>query len=238
MIDIKINKWEESYSRGENFIYYPKEEVVKFLNRFIKKKKSIIENVQLLNSKQKLRGLDFGCGIGRLTILLHEFDIEGHGIDISKNAITEANNLAYNFGYNLENFLHTYNGEKIPYEDNYFDFTISDCVMDSMPFELAKKIIKEIERVTKKYFFVSLISSNSMDLFSHNNNNKLFDGEIEVEEDHEKGTIQSFFSRKKIDEFIKDTNFRIKWCELHSVEGYVNNYKNGRWYLVLEKELI
>ena len=36
MLDIKKEKWEESYNRGENFIYYPKEEVVKFLNRFIR----------------------------------------------------------------------------------------------------------------------------------------------------------------------------------------------------------
>ena len=34
--------WEASYSRGENFIYYPKEEIVKFLNRFIKKKFHLI----------------------------------------------------------------------------------------------------------------------------------------------------------------------------------------------------
>ena len=28
MIEIKKDKWEESYDRGENFIYYPKEENV------------------------------------------------------------------------------------------------------------------------------------------------------------------------------------------------------------------
>ena len=38
MFDTKKEKWEESYGRGENFMYYPKEETVKFLNRFVKKK--------------------------------------------------------------------------------------------------------------------------------------------------------------------------------------------------------
>ncbi len=32
---IHRTKWEESYDRKENFIFYPKDEYVKFLNRFI-----------------------------------------------------------------------------------------------------------------------------------------------------------------------------------------------------------
>lgn len=38
MQDIKKQYWEESYKRQENFMFYPKEESVKFLNRFIRKK--------------------------------------------------------------------------------------------------------------------------------------------------------------------------------------------------------
>lgn len=237
MIDIKKDKWEESYNNGQNFMYYPKEETVKFLNRFIKKKKSLTEYTQILNpdSKESLKGLDFGCGIGRMTVLLHEFGIDGYGIDISENAITEAKKLAIDLGFDLEGFFKAYNGEKIPFEDNYFDFTISEGVLDSMPFELAKKLIKDIDRVTKKYFFVSLISAESANLFRQVKSEDLFDGEIEVEEEHEKGTIQSLFSREKIEEFIEDTNFKIKWCELHTMQGCVNEYQTGRWYLVLEK---
>ena len=144
MFDTKKEKWEESYGRGENFMYYPKEETVKFLNRFVKKKKSLEEYVQLIDSPEKLRGLDFGCGIGRMTILLHEFDIDGYGIDISQNAIIEGKKLSKHFGFNLESYLQAYDGEKIPFDDNYFDFTISEGVLDSMPFELAKKLIKDI----------------------------------------------------------------------------------------------
>ncbi|MFT5917937.1 MAG: hypothetical protein ACI81T_004454, partial [Bacteroidia bacterium] len=32
---LKKDKWDQSYARGENFIFFPKEEVVKFLNRFV-----------------------------------------------------------------------------------------------------------------------------------------------------------------------------------------------------------
>ncbi|MDD3324217.1 MAG: class I SAM-dependent methyltransferase [Sulfurospirillaceae bacterium] len=235
MFDIKKDNWESSYAKGQNFIYYPKEETVKFLNRFIKKKKSLNKYIQLIDSPQKLRGLDFGCGIGRMTILLHEFDIDGYGIDISQNAIVEAKKLSEYFGFNLEGFLQAYDGEKIPFDDNYFDFTISEGVLDSMPFELAKRLIKDIDRVTKKYFFLSLISVESADIFRQVKDKEFFDGEVEVEEEHEKGTIQSLFSRQKIEEFIKDTNFKIKWCELHTVDSCISNYQHGRWYLVLEK---
>ncbi len=234
MFDIKKEKWEDSYYRGENFIFYPKEEVVKFINRFIKKKKSFNEYIQLLPSFQKLKGLDLGCGIGRTTILLYEFDIEGYGIDISENAIIEAKNFAKKFDFNLDNFFRVYDGKDIPFNNEYFDFVISDCVLDSMSFELAKKLIKDIDRVTKKYFFVSLISTESKDLFENtvNDREKL---EIEVKEEHEKGTIQSLFNKQKIEELIMDTNFKIKWCELHNINSCSDNYQHGRWYIVLEK---
>ena len=184
--------------------------------------------MQLIDSPEKLRGLDFGCGIGRMTILLHEFDIDGYGIDISQNAVIEGKKLSKHFGFNLESYLQAYDGEKIPFDDNYFDFTISEGVLDSMPFELAKKLIKDIERVTKRYFFLSLISAESADMFRQTKNEELFDGEVEVEKKKKKGTIQSLFSKSKIEEFIKDTDFKIKWCELHTVEGCVNKYQHGR----------
>ena len=207
MLDIKKEKWEESYSRGENFIFYPKEEVVKFINRFIKKRKTVSDFMQLLQTSQKIRGLDFGCGIGRTTILLHEFGIDGYGIDISQNAITEAKRFSEKFGFNLDNFFKVYDGKNIEFDNNYFDFVISDCVLDSMPFELAKILIKDIDRITKKYFFLSLMSIKSKKLFEISESEKI--SEIEVNEEHEKGTIQSLFNKQKIDELIKNTNFKI-----------------------------
>lgn len=38
MIDIKKEYWEDSYKRQENYMFYPKEETVKFINRFIRKR--------------------------------------------------------------------------------------------------------------------------------------------------------------------------------------------------------
>ena len=233
MLDIKKEKWEESYNRGENFIYYPKEEVVKFLNRFIRKRKSTIEFIDLLESDEKLKALDFGCGIGRITILLREFGINSYGVDISQTAIDEAVEFGKHFGFDIKDGVKIYDGNKIPYNDNFFDFTISESVMDSMPFELAKILIKDIDRITKKYFFLSLMSIKSKKLFEISESEKI--SEIEVNEEHEKGTIQSLFNKQKIDELIKNTNFKIKWCELHNINSCNDNYEHGRWYIVLFK---
>ncbi len=40
MEDIFVDQWEKSYERNENNILYPQTEVVKFLNRFVRKKLS------------------------------------------------------------------------------------------------------------------------------------------------------------------------------------------------------
>ena len=55
-----------------------------------------------------------------------------------------------------------------------------------MSFDLAKKYILEIDRVTKKYFLLSLMSDVSTGFFKDIKNQKKFDGEIEVVEKHEK----------------------------------------------------
>lgn len=38
MLNIRQQQWNESYARGENAIFYPHEEMVRFLNRFIRKR--------------------------------------------------------------------------------------------------------------------------------------------------------------------------------------------------------
>ena len=65
MEDFKVNKWEASYERLENYIFFPKEEVVKFLNRYVKKKSGVDSYKNILQSSTKLKALDLGCGIGR-----------------------------------------------------------------------------------------------------------------------------------------------------------------------------
>ena len=79
MKDIKLREWEESYERGENNILYPQEEVVRFLNRYIRKKLDYsgkFTEVLELNDQEKLVCLDFACGVGAHSILCEDFGIE------------------------------------------------------------------------------------------------------------------------------------------------------------------
>lgn len=226
LMNFKKNEWEESYSRKENFAFCPGEEYVKFINRFIRKRIGIEnEFIDILKCNHKLKGLDFGCGIGRNAVFLTEFNIQSFGIDLSETAIDVAKSVAKKF--NCENKVHfqTYDGTHIPFEDNFFDFTTSCGVLDSMPIEMAKKMLNELHRVTKKYCYISLISSLGYSV-----------SEIVVKEAHEKGTIQSFYDLEKIKEFIGDTKFKIVWGELISQHNILNpKIEYGRYHIILEK---
>ena len=224
------DKWEESYGRYENFMFYPKDEYVKFLNRFVRNRSGIDKFVDILDFEGGQRALDYGCGIGRLAILMREFGLEAYGADISANAIVNAKKLAKHLGYpEMEDKFVTIDGKKLPFSNNYFQITISDSVLDSMHYELAKTIMKEIDRVTKALAFISLISGDDSEHYRE------YAGEEVVRTEHEKDTIQSYFNMQQIRDLISSTSFEIKWCRLITEESVLDRYKGGRYYIVLEK---
>ena len=229
-MEIKKQNWDESYSRHENSIFYPKEEVVKFLNRFIRKKIDVDHFKDLIPKKSKLRALDLGCGIGRQTILFDEFGIEGYGLDISSVAIEEAKKLSKKLGYDMNSRFSTLNKIQIPYEDNFFDLAISDSVLDSMNFSFAKTYLKELERVVKNYVYISLISSHNTE------EGEDFSGDILVKEKHEEGTIQSYYTPTKINELISETEFEVVFLSLNLEKNLLNNQKYGRYHVILKNK--
>ncbi|MBN1914127.1 MAG: class I SAM-dependent methyltransferase [Candidatus Omnitrophica bacterium] len=229
-MDIKRSEWQKSYLRCENFIFYPKEECVKFLNRFVRKKSGINKFKDSMDFSKRVRGLDFGCGIGRLTILMKEFGIDSYGIDISAHAISTAKKLSRHFGYKgMEKKFSLMRGQHIDYPDGYFDLTIAESVLDSMPFKMAQGLMREIVRVTKNIFFMSLISGDDA------NHYREFSGEEVVKARHESGTVQCYYNMEKINALIKDTDFKLIWGQLSVMEGLLSRYKYSRYYLVLKK---
>jgi ubiquinone/menaquinone biosynthesis C-methylase UbiE len=224
------DKWDESYNRHENFIFYPKEQYVIFLNRFVRKRIGIDKFIDILDLKGEGKALDYGCGIGRLTILLREFKLDAYGVDISSMAIANAKKLASIFGHSdMEGKFLKSDGMRIPFPDFCFDITICEGVLDSMNFELAKIIMNEINRVTKSLAFISLISGDDSEHYRE------YAGEEIVETLHEKDTIQSYFNIQKIRELIGDTEFKMRWCRLLTEESVLDRFKYGRYYVVLEK---
>lgn len=184
------------------------------------------------NELLPLRGLDFGCGIGRQSILMSEFKIQSFGIDIAQNALTQAKALAKKHNANVD--FRLYDGQHIPFEDEFFDFTLSYGVLDSLPFSLAQSLVREIARVSKTYFFCSLIGEQSTSGFS-NIHTQSFNGEIEVQEAHERGTIQSFFDYEKILKLFSNTSFEIISLELKSYLDILKNTTQSRYYIVCKK---
>lgn len=225
--DIRNKQWDNSYDRFENYIFYPKEEVVKFLNRFVRKKISENNFQDIIKTYDGgvISGLDYGCGIGRMTMLMHEFNIDSYGLDISKSAIKKAKEL---FPV-LKNKFTVIDSEAIPFEDSYFDISICESVIDSMHYDVAVRVIKELERVTEKLIFISFISGDDSEHYRE------YAGEEIVQTEHEKDTVQSWYNWTKINSLISNTSLKIKRARLVTEESLKERYKYGRFNVVLKK---
>ena len=103
--------------------------------------KALIRNIGEIKNKTLL---DLGCGQGYLSKIITSEGTNIIGIDISENLIEIANKRYKKEG---TSFVVGNIEEKLPFEDNTFDTTISNMVF--MDIENPKKTIKEIVRVTK-----------------------------------------------------------------------------------------
>jgi len=230
--NFNINSWNNSYGRGENNILYPQVEVIKFLNKFIKKKINFLGDYQNIlnetNNEKKLVALDFGCGVARHAILMEEFGIESYGLDISEEAIAKGRMNAELLGYkSMVDRLNVIKEKKILFKDKFFDFSIAQSSLDSMTFDNAKIFFKELSRVTKKYIHLTLIGSESSGDFK-------FVGDVTVKTEHEKGTIQSYYDLKKIRSLLDGTKSSIIFNRKVTEVSQIDNFVHSRFHLVVE----
>jgi SAM-dependent methyltransferase len=224
---LKKDKWDQSYARGENFIFFPKEEVVKFLNRFVRKKDGINFYKDILELSKQPKALDLGCGVGRQTILLQEFGFNSFGVDISQVALDKAKETSKAIGYEMENNFILLKKIQLPFDDDFFDIGISDSVLDSMNFSFARQYMLELDRTVKSLVYLNLISSDSSGVSEAE--------DVLVEDKHEEGTIQCYYDIKRVKELIKDTRFEIIQLNLNKVENLINNTLSARFNIVLKK---
>jgi SAM-dependent methyltransferase len=229
MDQAKVNEWNESYQRAENHIFYPHEDLVKFVNRHVRKRIGIREFRDHIQPRRGngLTALDFGCGIGAGVILLHEFGIRACGVDISSVSIDIARQYARSRGLAIDDcFSVIQPNERLPFEDGQFDFFAACGVLDSMPFDAARQNMRELSRVTTQCAYVSLIAGDFIG----------FVGERVVHTPHERDTIQSYFDYDKCVALLADTGFVIRSCELITVETRgADGPKLGRYHLTLAK---
>lgn len=94
------------------------------------------------------RGLDFGCGIGRLTQAHAAYFKEMVGVDISEKMISIAK--AYNkFGSRVKYMVNP-NPDLSILDSDSFDYIISHIVLQHVPTAIHQKYVREFVRLLKK----------------------------------------------------------------------------------------
>lgn len=227
-MDFREDEWNKSYKNKDNFVFYPHEEIIRFVSKYIRKKKSLEEFEKFSNMN---RCLDLGCGIGRHVIFLDDMGFEVYGIDLSYEAIKYAENWCDKLNKcKLKDRLLVGSAVSMPYKSNFFDFIVSHGVIDSMSFDIAKKTIEEVHRVIRKggLFYFDVISGCDYEHYRE------YDGEEIVNSKHEYGTIQSYFNWNKINLLIEN-KFKIKECVLIQRESVVSKLKDSRYHIIVEK---
>jgi SAM-dependent methyltransferase len=208
--------------------------MIRFISKYFVKKTDIdqLTKSSLYSGDKELRGLDFGCGIGRGVFLMDDFDIDAYGIDISDYALKQARKIAVHRGRKkLDSHFELYDGlSELPYSNGYFDMIVSHGVFDSMPFEIARINMLKLSQVIKSggYFYLDLISDDS-------NHPEGFDGEEIVKTMHEKDTIQSYFTMEKLKRMILGTGFVIEEVIKRRAEDVMTQNYHSRLHIVLKK---
>ena len=224
--------WETSYARGDNNTLYPQTEVIRFLNRYVCKRNNDESTTQLIKTLNDRRpiGLDFACGVGTHCITFSDFEVEGWGVDISHNAIQQAKRNALTKGLSSDRFIVLDADEqKLPFENDHFDFVVAESCLDSMPLDVANNYISELKRVCSGVIYASLIGvDESMD-----------DNEFEVQTPLEFGTYQTVFDEDRISRlFGSDINDFTYFTAVSYID--VGSYKinDKRFYCVIDAERI
>jgi len=227
--DNKKDAWDKSYINKDNYMFYPQEDVIRFISKYITKRTGLKEFNSKYDSSDKIKVLDFGCGIGRHVRTLNEFNIDGYGFDLSSEAINIAKQNFQELGLlNLVGKVIVADITKLPYEDKYFDFMLSHGVLDSMPYAIAKDGLLELSRCLKDNgrIYFDLISEVGYDCSSS--------FEKTIQENHENNTIQTYFNEDRINDLIKDI-FVIEEIILKSSFNVVNKTTTARYHVVVKK---
>ena len=228
---LRQNEWNESYAEGGNVLFYPHEEIIRFINKYVRKRTGFASFKNVMNLSEcewkNFKSLDLGCGCGRHVNFLDEFGLNPYGIDLSNKAIALGKEWFKHIGKNsLVDRLLIGNVENLPYPNEFFNICVSHGVLDSMPRDIAQKGIKESFRCLKGggMMYLDLI----MDIDSNDKEEIQASG-------FEKNTVQSYFTTSSIKNFIpieaKIVDFKIiNWC---NCEGTTFN---KRAHIIIKKQ--
>jgi SAM-dependent methyltransferase len=227
----KVSAWEESHGRGDNHVFYPSDEVVRFVARHLRRRVGLDQIVDVLPGAAGMRVLDLGCGIGRSLVFGEEMGLRMYGVDLSQAAVQTARLwLARKNVEAPEQRVVAGDVRQLPWPAQHFDHALSDSVLDSMEFVIAQAGVAALAQVLKPggYFYCNLISGDQSGLDPD------FAGERIVLDAHERGTVQSYFNRNKILELVADA-FTIESLKLVRHENLTRQVHQGRWHVVARR---
>ena len=127
-------------------------------------------------NQRSLRGLDVGCGTGRLLAFLHQAwpGLKWTGLDLSPPYLAEARRL---IGDTARVKLIEGAAEKLPFEDASLDLVVSSFLLHELPAEIRGKALAEMARVLRPDGLVVVVDSiqrgdhaawdGLLDLFPH-----------------------------------------------------------------------
>ena len=137
--------WDRSYNRLENYLFYPNEELIKFVNKYVDRRKT------LKVKKKNLTFLDIGCGAGRNLKFLLENGFKVIGVDLSKIAINQSKKLLKFYSFDKSRYkLLNLTSEDLNFQENSIDYVISDSTLDSMSNSEFLKTIEIIYKILTK----------------------------------------------------------------------------------------
>jgi ubiquinone/menaquinone biosynthesis C-methylase UbiE len=109
-------------------------------------------------SQRRVRGLDVGCGTGRLLAFLHDAwpGTRLIGIDLSPPYLAEARRL---IGRTARVKLIEGAAEKLPFDDASVDFVVSSFLLHELPGDVRRAVLVDMARVVAPDGLVVLVDS-------------------------------------------------------------------------------
>jgi SAM-dependent methyltransferase len=222
-------EWDQSYRRHENTLFYPSEEVIRFVNRYIRRR--VGPDVFTKEFDQRPKVLDIGCGAGRHLAYLWENGFHPIGIELSTVACDQAIALMESKGappteYEIINL----STDDATIADNSIDYAVSVSAIDSMPTANATEVVAKTFASLKPgaLFYVDLISVDRM-----RDGVDLGDYDQTINELHERGTVQSYYDEAKIRRVF--SGFEVMRLETITRADQSGVVADKRWHIVLRK---
>lgn len=104
--------------------------------------------------------LDYCCGLGGMSLRLAEAGAFVHGIDISDESVTTAENLLQENGFGDRCSMQVMDAERLTYEDNSFDIIVCSGVLHHLDLNRAYPELSRVLKPTGKIICMEALGHN------------------------------------------------------------------------------